>query len=204
MIQDIVDEINESLDTCLQVDNAIFYGLTIVINVNGETYPVTIIDGKPVKICLNDQVDLQVYHRITGIDYNEMEEYSFGRNTAIETVVSAKMIVIVKNNLVAPELIGESMPHKTYLDGFKSPIYINKTSRTVIFDHDNIVNREWKKIDYSKHKCKFLVFEVNYTIRTVQACKVECGSFLLTEEGYKLLQEDGSLIVLQGGKQKTY
>ena len=196
MILDTVNQINEKLAQCLGIENAVFYGLTMVVNVNGDVYPVTIVDGKLVKICPNDKIDLQVYHRIVSIDYSESELYSFGRNSTYETTVRVKMIVIVKNDLVqinplSPESLILSLPPKIYIPQEKAPIYINKTSNSVIFDHDTIVNREWKKIDYSKHKCKFFVFEVNYTLSTV-SCKGACDP--PTESEYIRAFENGGAV----------
>jgi hypothetical protein len=197
MIQETIDKINERLAQCLDIENAIFYGLTMVVNVNGETYPVTIIDGKLVKICPNDKIDVQVYHRLVSISYNESEVYSFGRNSTYETTIAAKMIVIVKNDAlyINPLYSSESfsLPPKIYIPEEKAPIYISKTSNSVIFDHDSIVNREWKKIDYSKHKCKFFVFEVNYTLSTV-SCKGACDP--PTESEYIRAFENGGAVFI--------
>lgn len=198
MIQDIVTEINEQLSDCLQVEDSVFYNIARVINVNNEIYPTTAVDGKAVKICLDDKLNLQVYHKVSSFAFREREDLSFGRETTYEMTVAGKMIVIMKSGIsqVNPNYVPENflhiLPQKVVLEDYKS-IRIQKISVTT--DHDQIVNREWKKIDYSKHKCKFLVFEVNYNIRAV-TCKLACGSFLLLEDDYKLLQENGSAILL--------
>jgi hypothetical protein len=198
MIQDIVTEINDQLDACLQVDDSVYYNIARVVNVNGEVYPTTGVDGKATKICLNDKLNIQVYHKVSSFDFSENKDLSFGKRSTYIMSARSKMIVVMKSALheVNPNYTPENflllMPHSIPLDGYQS-IKIQKVSVTT--DHDTIVNREWKKIDYSKHKCKFLVFEVNYNIRAI-TCKLECGSFLLLEDDYKLLQENGSAILL--------
>lgn len=198
MIQDIVTEINDQLEACLQVDDSVFYNIARVVNVNGEVYPVTGVNGKPTKICLDDKINLQVYHKISSFDFTEKKDLSFGKESTYELSARAKMIVIMKTALheVNPNYIPENflllIPQSFVLEGYKS---IKTQKVSVTNDHDTIVNREWKKIDYSKHKCKFLVFEVNYNIRAI-TCKLECGSFLLLEDDYRLLQESGSAILL--------
>jgi hypothetical protein len=202
MIQDIVTEINEQLSDCLQVEDSVFYNIARVINVNNEVYPTTVVDGKSVKICFDDKLNLQIYHKVVSIvpreESFESGGKSFGKETTYTFDIGMKMIVIQKSALsqirpeYSPEYFSNVLPQRLALQDYKS---IKILKSTVTTDHDQIVNREWKRIEYSKHKCKFLVFEVNYNIRAV-TCKLACGSFLLLEDDYKLLQENGSAILL--------
>jgi hypothetical protein len=202
MIYDIVTEINEVIENCLQLDDSVYYNIARVVNVNNEIYPITAVNGKTVKICLNDNLNLQLYHKVMSIVPKE-ESFdssgkSFGKEYKYTFDIGMKMIVIQKSALsqikpeYSPEYFSNVLPQRLTLQDYKS-IKIIKSPVTT--DHDAIVAREWKKIDYSKHKCKFLVFEVNYNIRAV-TCKLACGSFLLLEDDYKLLQEDSSYILL--------
>lgn len=202
MIQDIVTEINSSIRECLNIENSVYYGLAQTIEVNNERYPITRNeDGRLIKICPNDKTDLQIFHKINRDEFTfrNNDDYSFGRNKTYQIEANGRMVVVLKSaiNLVSPTYnplnFARVIPEKVILDDYKD---ISIEFNTVSTSHDAIVNREWKRIDYSKHKCKFFVFEVNYTIRAL-TCKLACTSFLLLEDGeYKVLQEDGSFILL--------
>lgn len=198
MIQDIVTSINNTLQDCLGIEESYFYNIARVINVNNDIYPVTAANGRSFKICPNDKENLKIYHKITSFGFEENRDFSFGRSKTYTVNSSAKMIVIMKSALsdvkpaYVPENFGHLIPQKIVLEDYKS---ITTQIQSVSTDHDFIVNREWKRNDYDKHKCKFQVFEVNYNIRAL-TCKLSCISFLLLEDDYKLLQESGSAILL--------
>lgn len=200
MIQDIIIAINEKIRDCYSIENAIYYGLAGTIDVNDQKYPVSRDEnGKLVKICLDDKVDLQVFHKVVGdVRFNWNKDKSFGKKKAYDMEARMRMVMILKSaiNLSTPAYnpvkFGLHIPSTVEAQDYKS---IQLIYNSVSTDHDIIVNREWKRNDYSKHKCKFFVFDVNYTIRAV-TCDLDCGSFLLLEDDYKLLQEDGSFILL--------
>jgi hypothetical protein len=204
MIQDIITAINSSIQNCLDVENSVYYNLASTVSVNDELYPVVPIDGKLKKICFNDNIDLQIYHKIDRDQWtsNEVDPSDstggYGRNITYGIEARSKMIVILKSKLSEfypaynPLNFLRLLPQTVTVADYNN-IFIIKN--TVISDHDTIVDREWKRTDYTKHKCKFLVFEVNYTIRAL-TCKLECASFLLLEDSFKLLQESGSAILV--------
>lgn len=199
MIQDIVNSINDTLSNCLGVEDSVFYNIAQVIEINNKRYPVTASDGKVIKICPNDAYNLQVYHRIESHSFEQRKDLSFGREMTYAINSSAKMIVIMKSALsqvnpnYIPENFGLLISQSVKLTDYNS---IKTNIKSVTTDHDSVVRREWKEIDYTKHKCKFLVFEVNYNIRAI-TCKLECTRFLLLEDMYKLLQENSSAILLE-------
>jgi hypothetical protein len=200
MIQDIVTAINDRIRDCLSIENAIYYGVSQTIEVNNERYPVTRGENaKLVKICLDDKIDLKVYHKIAGeVRFNPNKDLSFGTIIKYNMEARMRMVVILKSeiNLISPSYnplnFGRVIPYRVEVEEYKS---IQNIFNSVSTDHDAIVAREWKRNDYSKHKCKFFVFDVNYTIRAV-TCDLDCGSFLLLEDDYKVLPEDGSFILL--------
>lgn len=190
MINDIIDKINDTLSECFRVENSVYYNLSEVVEVNDKRSPVASVDGKLVKICLDDSVNLKLYHRIIRYDFTEAEEFSFGRISSYLINASVKMIVIIKTDLSESNknfnAINMSLiiPSKVHLEDYK---FINTQITTVTNDHDTIIAREWKTIDYSKHKCKFSVYEVNYNIRAL-TCKLSCADFQ-SVEGSPALQE---------------
>lgn len=200
MIQDIVIAINEKLRDCYAVDNAIYYGLAGTVEVNEVKYPVSRDeDGKLIKICLDDRIDLKLFHKVVGdVRFTPNLDKSFGRRTTYDMEARMRMTVVLKSdvNLSSPSYnpinFARAIPGTVEVEEYNS---LNNIYNSVSTDHDTIVNREWKRIDYSKHKCKFFVFDVNYTIRAV-TCDLDCGSFLLLEDDYKLLQQDSSFILL--------
>lgn len=202
MIQDVVIAINDKLRDCYAVENAIYHGLAGTVEVNDVRYPVTRgEDGKLIKICPDDRVDLKVFHKVVGeIRFTLDPDKQFRRKKpTYEMEARMRMTVILKAdiNLSSPSFnpinLGKKIPYNVEVEDY---YLLTNTFNSVSppLDQDTIVNREWKRIDYSKHKCKFFVFDVNYTIRAV-TCDLDCGSFLLLEDDYKLL-EDGSFILL--------
>lgn len=208
MIQDIVDKINEKISDCLNVENSIYFGIAHTISVNNEVYPVvpqsrvypvSESTNKLIKVCPNDKIDLQVYHKITDFGFSESSNesgYSFGVAPTYEIEAKAKMIVVLKSSITErnpsynPDNFGLIIPRKIKLADYK---LITTNTTRVTLDHDAIVSREWKKIDYTKHKCKFLVFEVEYNIRAV-TCKLSCTNFLLLEDSYETLQDSSAIL----------
>lgn len=203
MIQDIVNSINSTISGCLSVEDSAYYNIAKVVEVNEKRYPTSAANGKIFKICPDDGLNLQVYHKVSSFNSRRLgfeggDGKSFGRRYTYEVISRASMIVVMKSALsevnpsYIPENFGLLLP-----EGIKLPDYnsINIEYTSTNTDHDTIVRREWKEIPYSKHKCKFLVFETNYNIRAI-TCKLSCASFLLYEDDYKVLQEDGSAILL--------
>lgn len=201
MIQDIITEVNNSIRDCYNLDNSIYYGLAQAVEVNNERYPITRNeDGRIIKICPDDRIDLQVFHKINRNEIRTIldKDNSFGRKYLEYDEVDIRMVCILKSSI---NLSSPSYNPLTFRNVIPSNILIEDyhqisiKKNTVSTEHDYIMTREWKRIDYSKHKCKFFVFDVNYTIRAL-TCKLSCTSFLLLEDEYKLLQEDGSFILL--------
>lgn len=200
MIQDIIIAINESIRGCYSIESAIYYGLASTIEVNENRFPVTRdSDGRLIKICMDDKVDLQVFHKVLSVDFPERKDLTFAKKV-YDMQARSRMTVILKSsiNLSSPTYnpinMAQNLPKTAIIEGY-SNLRIQHNSVSTTQDQDAIVNREWKRNDYSKHKCKFIVFDVNYTIRAV-TCDSDCGSFLLLEDDYKLLQEDSSFILL--------
>ncbi len=201
MIQDIINSINTSIQDCLNLENAVYYGVAHTIEPNNnEKYPVTTVDGKLVRICLNDSYSLQIYHKLSQDDFTASlsDEFSFGRIETYKVEAKVKMIVILRASISEdappynPLTFGRLIPRTVENSDYNNiRIEFSKVSN----DHDGAISREWKKIDYSKHKCKFIVFEVSYKIRAL-TCNIPCTSYLLLEDLARLIQEDSSLILL--------
>jgi hypothetical protein len=199
MINDIIDAINTSISDCLNLQESIYYGITKTVEVEGDKFPLTAFQNKGVKICPNDFYDLQVFHKVIDADVEADETFSFGKNTTYSVNYNVKTIALLRNSIsdsnptFNPESIALIIPQKVVNTDYK---LITTKLKSINLDHDSIVKREWgTKIDYSKHKCKFFVFEIEYNIRAL-TCKLSCTSFLLLEELDRLLYEDASAIIL--------
>lgn len=170
MIHGIVDIINFNLDQCLNIDNAIYHGLTEIVEAGKERYPF----GKG-KICPNDKIPFMVYHRVEKYETIISKEYSFGVRETKEHRYQSRMTGVVLNSVIdsSPSLdiygISLFIPQKIKHSDYK---LITITPNTVTLDHDLIVNREWKNADYSKHKCKFTLFDIAYTITAIRCLPV--------------------------------
>jgi hypothetical protein len=171
MIGSIIDSINTTLESCLAIEGAIYYGVAEFIEVNKEKYPFTIINGEKVKICLSDNVPAMFYHRIEKASFKDNEGLSFGKKTTKDQDYNVKLIVALRDSLidVSPEFVSEEIAIKIP-EFIENPNYklITTEINFVTLDHDGIVNREWKGMDYSKHKCKFTVFEIDYTLTAIR------------------------------------
>lgn len=194
MIDDIITFIDEAVQDCIQIENSIYHGRSLQIKVKDATYPVIFEDRKFKKICISDMVDFQSYHKIKRVSSSPSEDYSFGKKIAYEHEYECSMIGILKNVTDIDPSIVETIPNSfpsviSNSDYKKIDIEITGINLHDI-EQDTIVTREFGKIDYGKHKCKFYVFETLYKISAVNcnAC-VNLGN-LLFEDGSDFLLED--------------
>ncbi len=172
MIQDIVSSRNDTISDCLGIEDAQYLGEAETMELNGLIYPFYKANGKFNKICLDDNEPILLFHKIEEMRIREDE--GFGRKKKEEEIYPVKAIVAISKELAGdlenwPVRVKYAFPKKVTNEDYQ---YVRISINTVSPDHDKIINREWKRIDYSKHKCKFIVFEVDYTITALRCSSV--------------------------------
>jgi hypothetical protein len=171
MILEIIDSLNQSINSCLAIEGAIYHGLVKYYSINKEKFP--LYNGN--KVCLNDNVPLLVYHYLVreGENRAEKEKRSFGKTRVEANDYTIRSIFVAKEDVYLSsdklQRIIDVVPSKMENEDYR---IININNKSVITDHDTIVNREWKEVDYSKHKCKFVALEVTFTLTAVRCLSV--------------------------------
>lgn len=161
-ITDIVNSINTEIQSIVGVtSNRFFPDLRLYVkdNERHSTY-------KNEKITLDDRYYFTVFHRILNIDREEAEDYSFGKKRAYwfeyEMICFVGMYQI-QDAYDTIENIAEAFPEE--VSSVSHDRVLIEVTR-IETDQDQIANEEFG-LTYEKHKPRFHLFRINYTIRSL-------------------------------------
>lgn len=177
-IDEIFGLINSSIDECIAVSPKLYTRFVDRYNTNdNQTFPKE--DGSETQLSIDDDIDVQIYHRILTEDIEENEEESYGMDKGEEIVKNVVTVVILSARLSRDtiDLIKGAFPRRINHPSYQ---YINLSTVEVDWQEDEIIEEEFGGIPYEKFKFSFNTYALGYTI-TSKRCN-NCGESVIVAE----------------------
>lgn len=169
---DIIDALDEYMDSLFTDHGCKAYGLAELVKKGASMSPVRV--DTRTQIAINDNYDVQWYHRILSSGSVPNEEESFGDKIAREQRVRIRTVFASKHK--KGETIrydfANSLPESIEIDGYRR-IDLDE-NLTMIEDQENVYNTEFGAGDYEKHILSWNILALEYDILFIRCAVTVC------------------------------
>lgn len=161
MLASIFESINTRLKDCFS--NVQAFGICHLVEDDNSIYPSTK-KKNGVKVTPDDRYPITIYHRLLNSEFEESEDFSFGRKRTFVSNQNVRTVLIFDlESETTAEDIANSIPDEVTLAGFEF-VNISK-NMTLIKDSDDVWETEYGEAYKDKYVKRYNIYALEYQIQ---------------------------------------
>lgn len=160
MLASIFDTVNSRLSDCFS--DLKTYNICHLVNDDSGIYPSTKKKNGE-KVTPSDKNQITIYHRLLNTEFEQSEEFSFGRKKSFVSNQNVRTVIIFDlETETTPEDIANSIPDDMTLSGFE---FVNLSKNmNLIKDSNSVWEDEYGESYKDKYVKRYNIYALEYQI----------------------------------------
>lgn len=169
---EIIDYINEQFTGSTVFAGVHVNGICKLIVKGDQLHPVNILDDK--QVAPNDRFDGIIYHRLLNDTITDSPDDSFGSVMEKQHAQIIRTVVLIdrKKGEGWIDLLVNLIPKM--IDGLTNYKRVDIGTITKNTDQDAIFNTEFSESGYEKHRAKYLIYALEYSLEYIRCLDTVC------------------------------